>query len=98
MFYSFELTFCNLWFQAGAVGGRIVWILNEVTDISTSQLLLLFPGSFLYFRSLFGDTRFKDMLLIINVENGSNGAIKFEHFLTMEFPRSKRDEKDITNV
>jgi len=52
--------------EAGTVGGSIVWILNEVIDISTSLLLCLIPGSFLYFHSLFGYKNFDDMLLIIS--------------------------------
>jgi hypothetical protein len=79
------------------VGSSIVWILNEVTDISTSLLFCLLPGSFLYFRSLFGYTSFEDMLLKIN-GNYPNGAIKFGHLLTIDFPRNKRGKNYIRSV
>jgi hypothetical protein len=88
--YNFEVRFYKFWLQAGIVGGSIVWIPNEVTDIPTSLLLRLLPGSFLYFRSFFGYTSFEDTLLIISVENDTNGAINFEHLLTTDFPRNIR--------
>jgi hypothetical protein len=39
---------------------------------------------------LFGYTSFEDMVLIISVENDTNGAVRFEHLATKDFPRNKR--------